>query len=165
MSSYWLLHVPPGMQHPGKNHPLVSSDIVNKTDFERDTIKVVSKKLVNLYNSEKLYKLTSFLHPSVTQESRSKKPALTKFLNKWLRKIHRWIAVPTALLIPVRLMIEAAENASMIEFWAKWEKLPSLLMLFMAVTGAYLYLLPYIVKAQRKKKFVATPNEMKGELE
>jgi hypothetical protein len=44
----------------------------------------------------------------------------------------------------------------MIEFWTKWEKLPSLLMLFMAVTGAYLYLLPYIVKAQRKKKIVAT---------
>jgi hypothetical protein len=81
---------------------------------------------------------------------------MTKFLNKWLRKIHRWIAVPTALLIPVRLMIEAAENQSMIEFWAKWEKLPSLLMLFMAVTGSYLYLLPYIVKAQRKKKIVAT---------
>lgn len=81
---------------------------------------------------------------------------MTKFLSKWLRKIHRWIAVPTALLIPIRLFIEAAGHPSIIEFWAKWEKLPSLLMLFMAITGAYLYLLPYIVKEQRKKKAHAT---------
>jgi hypothetical protein len=77
---------------------------------------------------------------------------MTKFLNKWLRKIHRWIAVPTALLIPVRLTIEVAGNPSTVEFWAKWEKLPSILMLFMAITGAYLYLLPHIVKGQRKNK-------------
>lgn len=75
-----------------------------------------------------------------------------KLLNKWLRKIHRWIAVPTALLIPIRLTIEVAGNPAAIEFWAKWEKLPSILMLFMAITGGYLYLLPYIVKGQRKNK-------------
>ena len=77
---------------------------------------------------------------------------MTKFLNKWLRRIHRWIAVPTALLIPIRLMIEVVGNPAVIEFWAKWEKLPSMLMLFMAITGSYLYLLPYIVNSQRKKK-------------
>lgn len=77
---------------------------------------------------------------------------MTKFLNKWLRLIHRWIAIPTALLIPVRLVIEAMNNPSMLEFWEKWEKLPSILMLLMALTGSYLYLLPYIVKGQRKRK-------------
>lgn len=77
---------------------------------------------------------------------------MTKFLNKWLRKTHRWIAVPTALLIPIRLIIEAMGNQSILELWAKWEKLPSILMLFMAITGSYLYLLPYIVKGQRKQK-------------
>jgi hypothetical protein len=81
---------------------------------------------------------------------------MTKFLNKWLRKIHRWIAVPTALLIPTRLIIEAMDSLSAIEFWEKWEKLPSILMLFMAITGAYLYLLPYIAKGQRKKKSAQT---------
>jgi hypothetical protein len=75
---------------------------------------------------------------------------MTKFLSKWLRKIHRWIAVPTALLIPVRLIIEAMGNPSVLEIWDKWEKLPSILMLFVALTGSYLYLLPYIVKQQRK---------------
>ena len=77
---------------------------------------------------------------------------MTKFLNKWLRLIHRWIAIPTALLIPVRLVIEAMNNSSVLEFWEKWEKLPSILMLLMALTGSYLYLLPYIVKGQRKRK-------------
>lgn len=77
---------------------------------------------------------------------------MNKFLNKWFRQIHRWIAIPTALLIPVRLIIEATGNPSVIEFWAKWEKFPSVLMLFMAITGSYLYLLPSIVKGQRKRK-------------
>lgn len=76
---------------------------------------------------------------------------MTKFLNKWLRKIHRWIAVPTALLIPVRLIIEAISNPTILEFWDKWEKIPSILMLFMAITGSYLYLLPSIIKWQRRK--------------
>ena len=79
---------------------------------------------------------------------------MTKFFNKWLRKIHRWIAIPTALLIPVRLIIEAIGNQAALEFWSKWDKLPSILMLFMAITGSYLYLLPYIVKGQRKKRLV-----------
>lgn len=77
---------------------------------------------------------------------------MMKFLNKWLRKTHRWIAIPTALLIPVRLIIEAASNQTAIEFWEKWDKVPSILMLFMTITGSYLYLLPYIVKGQRKQK-------------
>lgn len=81
---------------------------------------------------------------------------MMKFLNKWLRKIHRWIAVPTALLIPFRLIIEAMSNPSVLEFWDKWEKLPSMLMLFMAITSSYLYLLPYIVKGQRKQKALQT---------
>ena len=76
---------------------------------------------------------------------------MTKFLNKWLRKIHRWVAVPTALLIPVRLIIEAISNPTILEFWDKWEKIPSILMLFMAITGSYLYLLPSNIKWQRRK--------------
>ena len=80
---------------------------------------------------------------------------MTKFLNKWLRKIHRWIAIPTALLIPVRLIMEAMENQAALAFWEKMEKLPSILMLFMAITGSYLYLLPYIAKGLRKKRLLA----------
>lgn len=80
---------------------------------------------------------------------------MNKFLNKWFRQIHRWIAVPTALLILIAFIIKMAGNAEIAALWEKWDKLPSILMLFMAITGSYLYLLPYIVKAQRRRK--ATP--------
>lgn len=75
---------------------------------------------------------------------------MTKYLNKWLRKIHRWIAVPTALLIPAAFIIKMVGNAEVAALWETWDKLPSVLMLCMALTGSYLYLIPYIIKRQRK---------------
>jgi len=83
---------------------------------------------------------------------------MNKLLNKWFRKIHRWIAVPTALLIPVAVIIKLVGSPEAIAFWEKWDKLPSIFMLFMAITGSYLYLLPYITKAQRKQKSIPAQN-------
>lgn len=80
---------------------------------------------------------------------------MNKFLNKWFRQIHRWIAVPTALLILFAFIIKMVGSSEVAALWEKWDKLPSILMLFMAITGSYLYLLPYIVKAQRKQRNVA----------
>ena len=77
---------------------------------------------------------------------------MTKTLNKWFRKFHRWIAVPTALLIPVAVIIKLIGSPQIVEAWEKLDKIPSILMLVMAISGAYLFLLPYIVKVQRKKK-------------
>ncbi len=77
---------------------------------------------------------------------------MNKWLNKWSRKIHRWIAVPTALLIPIAAAIKLFGSQEMSEVWGKLEKVPSILMVLMAITGAYLYLLPYIAKGQRKRK-------------
>lgn len=77
---------------------------------------------------------------------------MTKFLNRWLRKIHRWIAVPTALFIPAAVIIKLVGNPQMTAVWEQLDKVPSILMLAMALSGAYLFLLPYIVKGQRKKK-------------
>ena len=77
---------------------------------------------------------------------------MTKWLSKWLRKFHRWIAVPTALAIPVAFVLKLGGNPETLEVWNKFEKIPSVLMLIMALSGAYLFLLPYIVKGQRKKK-------------
>ena len=77
---------------------------------------------------------------------------MNKLLNKWFRKIHRWIAVPTALLILIAFIIKMVGNPEVAALWEKWDKLPSVLMLFMAITGSYLYLLPYIVKEQRKRR-------------
>lgn len=83
---------------------------------------------------------------------------MNKFLNKWFRQIHRWIAVPTALLILIAFMIKMVGSSEIAALWEKWDKLPSVLMLFMAITGSYLYLLPYIVKAQRKRKSIPAQN-------
>ncbi len=80
---------------------------------------------------------------------------MTKFLSKWFRKFHRWIAVPTALAIPAAVVIKLVGNQQLVEAWEKLEMLPSLLMLIMAISGSYLFLLPYIIKGQRKKKAVS----------
>ena len=77
---------------------------------------------------------------------------MTKVLSKWFRKFHRWIAVPTALLIPVAVIIKLVGSPEIIAAWEKLDKIPSILMLVMAISGAYLFLLPYIVKGQRKNK-------------
>jgi hypothetical protein len=81
---------------------------------------------------------------------------MTKTLNKWLRKFHRWIAIPTALAIPVAVIIKFSGNPGTNSLWEKFDKIPSLLMLIMAISGAYLFLLPYIVKWQRKNKKAQT---------
>jgi len=77
---------------------------------------------------------------------------MTKGLSKWLRKFHRWIAVPTAIAIPVVLILKLVGNKELMEIWQKLEKIPSILMLIMALSGAYLFLIPYIAKGQRKKR-------------
>ncbi len=86
---------------------------------------------------------------------------MTKFYSKWLRKIHRWIAVPTALAIPAALIIKLFGDSKMVETWEKLDKIPSVLMLVMALTGAYLFLLPYIAKGQRNKKKLVVVKENK----
>jgi len=88
---------------------------------------------------------------------------MTKFFNKWFRKIHRWIAVPTALLIPIAVVIKLVGSQAIIDAWEKIDKVPSILMLFMAITGSYLYLLPYIVKGNRKKKNTQIQKEIHNE--
>ncbi len=77
---------------------------------------------------------------------------MTKFWSKWFRKFHRWIAVPTALLIPVAVIIKLIGDPQIAAAWEKLDQIPSILMLIMAISGSYLFLLPYIIKGQRKKK-------------
>lgn len=77
---------------------------------------------------------------------------MTKWLSKWLRKFHRWIAIPTAIAIPAVLILKLVGNKELMEIWQKLEKIPSILMLIMALSGAYLFLIPYIAKGQRKKR-------------
>ena len=76
---------------------------------------------------------------------------MNKILNKWFRKTHRWLAVPTALLIPMAVVIRISGNPSWHAFLKSFEMAQSLLMLVLAITGAYLFLLPYLTKWQREK--------------
>ena len=77
---------------------------------------------------------------------------MTKFFSKWFRKFHRWIAVPTALAIPVAVVIKFIGSPELQATWEKLDKIPSVLMLIMAISGSYLFVLPYIIKGQRKKR-------------
>jgi hypothetical protein len=77
---------------------------------------------------------------------------MTKFWSKWFRKFHRWIAVPTALIIPTAVVIKLLGSPELVAAWERLDKIPSILMLVMAISGSYLFLLPYIVKGQRNKK-------------
>lgn len=82
---------------------------------------------------------------------------MTKTLSKWFRKFHRWIAVPTALFIPMAVIIKLVGDPQIVAAWERLDKIPSVLMLVMAISGAYLFLLPYIVKGQRKKRMESLP--------
>ena len=75
---------------------------------------------------------------------------MSKFFNKWLRKIHRWIAVPTAIMIPVAVVVKFSGNPQWQQGLKQFESAQSLLMLGLAITGTYLYLLPIVVKKKRK---------------
>ena len=83
---------------------------------------------------------------------------MTKTLSKWFRKFHRWIAVPTALLIPLAVIIKLVGGPELNAAWEELDKIPSILMLVMSISGSYLFLLPYIIKGQRKKKPVVANN-------
>lgn len=77
---------------------------------------------------------------------------MDKFFRKWVRKLHRWIAVPTAILIPIGVVIRFSGNPEWQVILKQFEMYQSLLMLFLAITGTYLYLLPSYIKWQRKRK-------------
>lgn len=74
------------------------------------------------------------------------------FWNKWLRKIHRWFAVPTLILIPISVVLKVSGNGHIMASIPQWEIAQSLLMLLLAITGGYLYLIPYLSKRKRNKR-------------
>lgn len=75
-----------------------------------------------------------------------------KFWNKWLRKTHRWLAVPTFILIPTAVILKLTGNGALMASFPQWEMMQSLLMLFLAISGAYLYFLPFLTKRKRQQK-------------
>lgn len=76
---------------------------------------------------------------------------MTKFLNKWSRKFHRWIAIPTIIIIPLAVIAKFSGDGSE-HLPPQLEQFQSILMLLLVISGTYLYLIPYIVKWQRKRR-------------
>ena len=77
---------------------------------------------------------------------------MTKIFNKWLRKLHRWLSIPMIVLVPIAIAFKLMGSDPSVAFPPQLEKLQSILLLTLAITGAYLYLLPYIAKWQRQQR-------------
>ncbi|MCD4700067.1 MAG: hypothetical protein K8R91_05805 [Phycisphaerae bacterium] len=76
---------------------------------------------------------------------------MTKFFNKWTRIIHRWFAIPTLIIIPLAV-INKFSGGKLFYLPPQIEPIQSILMLLLAISGAYLYLIPYITKWKRNKR-------------
>ena len=70
---------------------------------------------------------------------------MTKFLNKYMRKFHRWLALPFIVLIVTVLLTRNLPAGASVQM------LQQLLMLIMAVTGVYLWVLPWWTKSRRRR--------------
>lgn len=63
-----------------------------------------------------------------------------------MRKFHRWLVIPFILVIVLMPFMRDTATGDIIQ------KVQQIMMLTLAISGAYLYLLPYLTKWQRKKK-------------
>jgi len=76
---------------------------------------------------------------------------MSKFFNKWTRIFHRWIALPTLIIIPLAVIAKFTGDGAE-HLPPQLEQFQSILMLLLAISGAYLYLIPYIAKQKRNKR-------------
>ena len=75
---------------------------------------------------------------------------MKKFFNKWTRKFHRWIAVPTVIIIPLAV-ISKFSGGGVELLPPQFEQFQSILMLLLVISGSYLYLIPYFTKWKRNR--------------
>lgn len=75
---------------------------------------------------------------------------MKKFLNKWTRKFHRWIAIPTIIIIPIAVISKFTGSGTE-HLPLQIEQLQSILMLLLVISGSYLYLVPYFTKWARNR--------------
>ena len=75
---------------------------------------------------------------------------MKKFFNKWTRKFHRWIAIPTIIIIPIAVISKFTGSGEE-HLPLQIEQLQSILMLLLVFSGSYLYLIPYFTKWNRNR--------------
>jgi len=71
---------------------------------------------------------------------------MTQILNKWLRRIHRWLALPFIALVLIILFTRGTAAGDIAQ------RVQGPLLIIMAITGAYLWLLPYLTKWRRDRR-------------
>ena len=76
-------------------------------------------------------------------------------MNKWAqlaRKWHRWIAIPMLILVPLSAALRLTGNGKVMKDLPAWENLQSVLILLLALTGAYLYLFRLVNRKKRQRR-------------
>jgi hypothetical protein len=70
---------------------------------------------------------------------------MDKFFKKWLRKFHRWLVIPFITLL-ITVLLSRGTTVGTIA-----QRIQAVFMIIMAISGAYLYLLPYWAKWKRNR--------------
>jgi len=71
---------------------------------------------------------------------------MTRSLNKYVRKFHRWLALPFVALILTVVLARDTPASSVAQ------RAQQVLMLTMAITGLYLFLLPWWTRWRRRER-------------
>ena len=71
------------------------------------------------------------------------------------RKWHRWIAVPMFIIVPIAAGLRLSGNGKIMKDIPAWEAIQSILLLLLALTGAYLYTFRLINRRKRRNRTAA----------
>lgn len=71
-----------------------------------------------------------------------------------MRKLHRWLSIPLMVLIPISMVLRVSGNGDVMKETPKWETSQSILILFLAISGGYLYLFRFVSKRRRERRAV-----------
>lgn len=71
---------------------------------------------------------------------------MSKFLNKYVRKFHRWLALPFIGIVITLMLTQGTPTGNVVQ------RVQQVMILTTVITGAYLFLLPYWAKWQRRSR-------------
>ena len=71
------------------------------------------------------------------------------------RKWHRWLALPMLILVPISAALRLSGNGKIMKDIPAWEAVQSILLLLLALTGAYLYTFRVVNRRKRLRRAAA----------
>ena len=71
------------------------------------------------------------------------------------RKWHRWLALPMLILVPISAALRLSGNGKIMKDIPAWEAVQSILLLLLALTGAYLYTFRLVNRRKRMRRSAA----------